>query len=83
MLKYAQHCSGETIARISSSVGSRKSGLITHQLESMPKQIQLQLPWQIITQNQHSEDIISEQPALTNHKLEGQKQYMDEPIPTL
>jgi len=36
MLKYAQHCSGDTMARISSSDGKRKSGLITHQFESDP-----------------------------------------------
>lgn len=36
ILKYAQHCSGDTMARISSSVGKRKSGLITHQFESIP-----------------------------------------------
>lgn len=36
ILKYAQHCSGDTIALISSSVGNRNSGLMTHQLESKP-----------------------------------------------
>lgn len=36
MEKKAQHCSGVTMDLISSSVGSRKSGLITHQLESWP-----------------------------------------------
>lgn len=36
ILKKAQHCSGETIARISSSDGNRNSGLITHQFESIP-----------------------------------------------
>ena len=35
-LKCPQHCSGDTMARISSSVGSRNSGFITHQLLSMP-----------------------------------------------
>lgn len=36
MLKYPQHCSGDTMALISSSVGRRKSGFTTHQLESIP-----------------------------------------------
>ena len=36
MEKFAQHCSGVTMARISSSEGSRKFCLITHQLESWP-----------------------------------------------
>ena len=35
-LYQAQHCSGDTMALISSSVGSLKSGLSTHQLESIP-----------------------------------------------
>lgn len=43
ILKYAQHCSGDTIARISSSVGRRNSGLITHQFESIPENRSVQL----------------------------------------